>query len=198
MSLTRSRTSTRVRIAAIAIAALALLMPAAPAALAGGLRNCVDVPAPQSGRVGCWEEVWADGVQHRMTFSNTSFKGATPKPLDAFYVIAPQTDKPQGAPPNTFPHDHVVRDIPAQNHGTYSVQLQGFFVLCSGQGIVSRACVPSWTFIGGPDPLPFATTVNGQPLTSAGAIESAAAAGLVALVNLGPGAVIVGSITGKE
>jgi hypothetical protein len=133
-----------------------------------------------------------------MTFSNTSFKGATPKALDAFYVIAPQTDKPQGAPPNTFPHDHVVRDVPAQNHGDYSVQLQGFFVLCSGQGIVSGACVPSWTSIGGPDPLPFATTVNGQSLTSADAIESAAADGLVALINLGPGAVIVGSISGNE
>ena len=100
------------------------------------------------------------------------------------------------APPNTFPHDHVVRDVPAQNHGDYTVQLQGFFVLCSGQGIVSGACVPSWTSIGGPDPLPFATTVNGHALTSAGAIESAAAAGDLALVNLGPGAVIVGTVSG--
>ncbi len=132
-----------------------------------------------------------------MTFSNTSFKGATPNELDVFYVVAPQTNMPQGAPPNTFPHDHVVRDVPAQNHGTYTVQLQGFFVLCSGQGIVSGACVPSWTSVGGPDPLPFATTVNGQPLTSAGTIESAAAAGLVAPINLGPGAVIVGTISGN-
>ena len=167
MNLTRSRTTTRVRIAAIAIAALALLLPAAPAALAAGLRNCPDVPAAQSGRVGCWEYVWAGGVQHRMTFSNTSFKGATPHALDAFYVVAPQTDTPQGAPPNTFPHDHVVRDIPAQNHGTYSVHLQGFFVLCSGQGIVSGACVPSWTSVGGPDPLPFAT-VRQRPRADVG------------------------------
>lgn len=198
MNVTSSRMNTRVRIAAIAIAALALLVPAAPAALAAGLRNCVDVPVAQSGRVGCWEDVWANGVQLRMTFSNTSFKGATPKELDGFYVVGPQTDAPQGAPPNTFAHDHVVRDVPAQNHGTYSVHLQGFFVLCSGQGIVSGACVPTWTFVGGTDPLPFATTVNGQPLTSTDAIESAAAAGLVALINLGPGAVIVGSISGNE
>jgi len=54
-----------------------------------------------------------------------------------------------------------------------------FFVLCSGQGIVNGACVPTWTSVVGPDPLPFATTVNGHPMTSAGAIESAAAAGLV-------------------
>jgi hypothetical protein len=184
-------------VATLGLATAALGIAAAPVG-AAGLRNCVDVPAAQSGRVGCWEDVWAGGVQHRMTFSNTTFKGAEPKALDAFYVVAPQTDAPQGAPPNTFPHDHVVRDIPAQNHGEYSVQLQGFFVLCSGQGIVSGACVPSWTSLGGPDPLPFATTVNGRSLTSADAIESAAAGGLVALVNLGPGAVIVGTISGNE
>jgi hypothetical protein len=73
--------------------------------------------------------------------------------------------------------------------------MQGFFVLCSGQGIVSGACVPAWTSIGGPDPLPFATTVHGQPLTSTEAIESAAGAGDLALINLGPGAVIVGAVT---
>jgi hypothetical protein len=188
---------TRVRRAAIAVATLALVLPAAAPAQAAGLRNCVDVTGPAAGLAGCWEDVWANGVQHRMTFSNTSFKGATPGALDPFYVIAPQTDAPQGAPPNTFPHDHVVRDVPAQNHGDYSVKLQGFFVLCSGPGLVSTACVPSWTSIGGPGPLPFATTVNGMSLTSAGAIESAAAAGLVALINLGPDAVIVGSISGR-
>ena len=193
---TRIHTTTRLFIATLALAGAALGLAAVPAG-AAGLRNCVDVPASQSGRVGCYEDVWANDVQHRMTFSNTSFKGATPQILDAFYVVAPQTDAPQGAPPNTFPHDHVVRDVPAHNHGSYSVRLQGFFVLCSGQGIVSGACVPSWTFVGGPDPLPFATTVNGHRLTSVGTIESAAGAGLVALINLGPDAVIVGSISGN-
>jgi hypothetical protein len=193
----RFQTTTRVLIATIALGA-AFGVASAPSADAAGLRNCVDISGPQSGRVGCYELVWANGSEYRMTFSNTSFAGATPKELDPFYVLAPQTDTPQGAPPNTFPHDHVVRDIPAQNHGSYSVHLQGFFVLCSGQGIVSGACVASWTSVGGPDPLPFARTVNGQPLTSADAIESAAAAGLVAPINLGPGAVIVGSISGKD
>ena len=101
-------------------------------------------------------------------------------------------------PKNRVPaHDHVVRDVPAQNHGSYSVQLQGYFVLCSRQGIDSGACVPAWTFLGGPDPLPLAVTVNGQPLTSTDAIESAADAGNLALINLGPGAVIVGTISGN-
>jgi hypothetical protein len=191
----RIQTTTRLFVATVSLAAMALAVVAAPAVGAAGLRNCVDVAGPQSGRAGCYEDVWADGTQYRMTFSNTRFTGAIPKELDPFYVLAPQTDKPQGAPPNTFPHDHVVRAVPNQNHGEYSLQLQGFFVLCSGQGIVSGACVPSWTSIGGPDPMPFAKTVNGRPLTSTVAIEAAAAAGNLALINLGPGAVIVGAIT---
>jgi hypothetical protein len=130
-----------------------------------------------------------------MTFSNQSFDGAKPGALDPFYVVAAQTGTPQGAPPNTFAHDHVVRSVPSQNHGQYSVQLQGFFVLCSGEGIVSGACVPVWTSLGG-DPMPLAQTVDGQPLTSTDAIESAADAGDLALINLGPGAVIVGTVTG--
>lgn len=197
MSLTSSRFKTPARIAAIAVAALALLLPAAPAVLGAGLRSCPDVPAAQSNRVGCYEYVWAGGVQHRMVFSNTSFQGATPQPLDAFYVVAPQTDQPQGAPPNTFPHDHVVRDVPASNHGDYSVHLQSYFVFCSALGIGTGSCVPAMTTIPGLGTVPFAKTVNGQPLTSAGAIESAAAAGLVTPLNLGPGAVIVGSISGS-
>ncbi len=195
MTTTRLPTITRRFIAMLAVAGLTLALSAGPAA-AAGLRNCVDIPGPQSGRVACYELVWADGSQYRMTFSNQGFGGATPHALAPFYVVAPQTGMPQGAPPNTFPHDHVVRGTAAQNHGTHSVQLQGFFVLCSGEGIVSGACVPSWTSVGGPDPLPFATTVYGQPLTSAGAIESAATAGLVLPLNLGPGAVIVGTISG--
>jgi hypothetical protein len=172
---------------------------AAQAAVAGGgLRNCVEITRPQSGRAGCYELVWSDGVQYRMTFSNTGFDGATPHELDPFYVLAPQTGAPQGYPPNTFPHDHVVPSIPAGNHGTYGVKLQGFFVVCSGQGLVSGACVPSWTSLGGPNPVPFAATVKGHALTSTDAIEAAAAAGDLFLQNLGPGAVIVGSASASH
>jgi len=191
----RFRSMTLAGIAAMALALTAFGLATAPAATGAGLRNCVDVTGPQSGRVGCYELVWANGIEYRMTFSNTRFSGSAPQELDAFYVVGAQTDRPQGAPPNTFAHDHVVRDVPQQNHGQYTTKLQGFFVLCSGQGIVSGACVPSWSSLGG-DPLPFATTVNDQPLTSTSVIESAASAGDVALVNLGPGAVIVGTISG--
>jgi hypothetical protein len=192
MNKTRFQTASRLFVAALALGTLAIGVAAAPSADAAGLRNCVDVAGPQSGRVGCYEDVWADGTQVRMTFSNQAFAGAKPGVLDPFYVVAAQTGTPQGAPPNTFAHDHVVRAVPHQNQGQYSVQLQGFFVLCSGQGIVSGACVPVWTSLGG-DPLPLAGHVNGQALTSTEAIESAATAGNLALINLGPGAVIVGS-----
>jgi len=53
------------------------------------------------------------------------------------------------------------------------------------------------TTIQGLGTVPFAKTVNGHWLTSADAIESASADGLVALINLGPGAVIVGRISGN-
>jgi hypothetical protein len=193
-----NRTTLRTLIGGSAAAAALVVMTTAGAVHAGaggGIRNCVDITGKHVNRVACTENVWAGDVQYRMTFSNPMFSGATPKDLDAFYVLAPQTDQPQGAPPNTFAHDHVVRDVPAHNKGSYSVKLQGYFVLCSGPGITSGDCVPTWTFIGGPDPLPLATTVDGQPLTSTDAIESAAAAGDVALLNLGPTAVIVGSIS---
>jgi hypothetical protein len=193
MMTTRIQSTTRLLFATVSLAAVALALVAAPAG-AAGLRNCVDIAGPQSGRVGCYEDVWADGAQVRMTFSNTRFAGATPKELAPFYVLAPQTDVPQGAPPNTFPHDHVVRGVPGQNHGDHSVRMQGFFVLCSGPGIVSGACLPAWTAVGN-DTLPFAQTVDGQSLTSTQAIESAANNGDVALINLGPGAVIVGAVT---
>jgi hypothetical protein len=192
----RIQTMTRLFVAAVSLGAVALAFVAAPAAGAAGLRNCVDVAGPQSGRVGCYENVWTDGAQVRMTFSNQSFKGATPKALDPFYVLAPQTDIPQGNVP-AFLHDHVVRTVPSQNHGSYSVQLQGYFVLCTGQGIVTGACVPLWTSPGG-DPLPFAGHVNGQALTSTEAIESAASAGNLALINLGPSAVLVGTVSGSN
>jgi hypothetical protein len=193
MNTTRFQRATRSLIATVAIGGLALIGVAAGPVGAAGLRNCVDVTGPQAGRVGCYEDVWADGTQVRVTFANQSFKGATPKDLDPFYVVAPQTDMPQGVVP-TFMHDHVVRTVPSQNHGAYSVKLQGFFVICTAQGIVSGACVPFWTSPGGPA-LPFAGHVNGQPLTSTETIESAANAGDLALINLGPGAVIVGAVT---
>lgn len=184
----------RVLIATLAIAGLAVMGGgAAGSAQAGGLRNCTAIGASFP-RSGCWEDVWAGGAEYRMTFATgccTQFKGHVPDGLDNFYVIAPQDDPPQSLAAS-FRHDHVVRDIPAQNHGTYSTRLHGFFVLCSAAGIASGACVFE---LNSPAPgltLPFARTVNGQALTSVEPLEAAVDAGLITLVDTG--AVIIGTI----
>ena len=189
--MTHYRKITGVLIATIALAALALGLPAAAPVHAAGLRNCVDVTGPAAAHVACYELVWANGVEFRMTFANQDFKGATPSDkLDNFYVVAPQTDAPQGTLP--FLHDHVVRDVPRQNHGDYSVKLRGIFALCSAQGIATGACVPYMATYEGFGTLPLAKTVNGQELTSVEPIESAAASGLITLLDTG--AVLVGTI----
>jgi len=194
--MTRLHLGTKIRlvVTAAAIAGMTLGVGAQPAA-AGGIRNCVTLTGKQVDHVGCYENVWAGDVEYRMTFSNVGFNGNTPHELDPLYVLAPQTGSPQG-PVAAFPHDHVVRDIPSHNGGSYTTKLQGYFVLCTGQGLVSGACVATWLAYVGPA-MPFATTVNGEPLTSAAAIESAAASGDVALINLGPDAVLVGTISGR-
>jgi hypothetical protein len=186
-----------IRVITLAGALAVAFGAAGQAALAGdgGIRNCVDITRKQFNRVGCYEKVWAGGVEYRMTFSNTTFSGNTPGDLDPFYVTGPQGAVAQGPVP-TFPHDHTVTAIPKGNGGTLTTKLQGFFVLCSGQGLISGACDATWMTPVGTNPLPFANTVHGQHLTSVEAIEVAAAAGDVALVNLGPEAVIVGSISG--
>ena len=192
----KHRTNIRTLISSsVAAAAIALMAVGgvAQAADGGGIRNCVDLTGKQANQVGCYEHVWSGDAEYRMTFSNLTFGGSTPKDLDAFYVIAPQRAEAQGPVP-TFPHDHVVRDIPKANGGAYTTKLQGFFVLCSGQGLISGACVPLWTAPGG-DALPFAKSVDGHDLTSTDTIEADAAAGDLVLVNLGPTAVIVGSIS---
>ena len=191
MTKSRIRSAFSMFVATAALAGIGLGVATASPAQAAGLRNCVEILGPQSGRVGCYELVWADGVEYRMTFSNQGFDGAPPHDLDPFYLVAPQSENPQGYPPNTFAHDHVVREIPAGNYGTYSTKLQGFFVVCSEQGMLSGACVPSPSPVG-----PLVQTVNGHTLTSTEAIEAAADAGLVVPINLGPSAVIVGTISG--
>jgi len=134
--------------------------------------------------------VWVNEVQIKMTFVHAPFL-ATPKAtIDPFYVVAPQTDVPQGGPVPFF-HDHVVGDAPQQNLGDFSVVLHGFLVFCSAEGISSGGCVP--TFTSSPQGiLPFAKTVNGQMLTSADPIESPANSGLIVLVDTG--ALILGTI----
>jgi len=170
----------------MAVVALASFSGGASPAAAAGLRNCTTM-AGEIGVAGCWEDVWAGGAEYRLTFATGccgSFKGKMPSDLDAFYVIAPQAEPAQSLNAS-FRHDHVVRDIPVGNHGSYSVRLHGYFVICSSAGIATGACVYE---LNSPAPgftLPFAKTVNGQALTSVEPIEAAADAGLITLVDLG-------------
>jgi hypothetical protein len=195
MNITRPfQNVTRILVATMALAGLTLTTGgAAGSAQAAGLRNCTEIGGgfPRSG---CWEDVWAGGAEYRMTFATgccTQFKGNVPDDLDNFYVIAPQAEPPQSLDA-FFRHDHVVRDIPAQSHGSYSTRLHGYFVLCSASGIASGACVFELNSLAPGVTLPFAKTVNGQALTSVEPLEAAVGAGLITLVDTG--AVIVGTI----
>jgi len=165
----------RVILGTAAVAALTIVLGAASPAQAAGLKNCGDngIVAP------CFENVWSNGVQVKMTF--VQFNPAPSNaPTRNFYVIAPQTGAPQGWAP--FLHDHVIGELSPQNH---QVRYHAFFVMCSGQGIVSGGCVPTMTAIPGFGTIPFANSVNGQRLTSTETIESAANAGLVTLFDTG-------------
>ena len=180
--------------ATMAGAALAVVAPAAAPVDAAGPRNCTELTGHDVDQVGCYELVWVDGAEVRMTFANVQFRGNVPSDkLGVFYVIGPQDDTPQSEEA-TFVHDHTVGSTPRQNHGSYRVVLQTFFVLCSAEGITSGACVPTVSPLPTGD-LPLATTVNGQMLTSVEVIEAAVDAGLVTLLDTGQP--IVGTVSGR-
>ena len=163
---------TNVLLAAVILAAVAFLVPAASPAQAAGLINCV--PLSLTDRSGaCWESVWVNGVERRMVFPQEAqeFPGAIHSDrVGNFYVIAPQTDTPQGALP--FRHDHTVAD-------THFTKLHGYLVFCSAQGYISGSCVSETGNV------PLAKTVNGQSLKTIEAIESGVNAGLLTLLDTG-------------
>ena len=110
---------------------------------AGGLRNCVDITGKQIDRVGCYENVWADGTEHRMTFSNQHLlRAPRPTSLDPFYVLAPQRADRRRAcwPPSRTTTSSAT--VPAGDTARTDVKLQGYFVLCTGQGLASGALRP--------------------------------------------------------
>ena len=181
------RSAARIKMAAIPIAFLALVATGAPVVSAAGPTNCIEVTGPSAELRGCWEHVWVDGSEYRMSFfgGGKPFKGSVPtEKLGNFYVVGPQTDTPQSLD-HPFGHDHVVEALPRQNGGHYTPIYQGILVLCS-----SSACVPSTVSQG----TPLAVTVNGQPLTSAEAIEAAADAGHVLLI---PAGIVIGALGGR-
>jgi hypothetical protein len=170
---------------AVASIAISLFVSAVPAAQAAPV-NCTR----QTHKGACYEFVWVHGVQVRMTFP----QAGNPLPTipnaktQNFYVIAQQTDTPQGDLPAN--HDHTIQAAPGDPGWTPF--MHGYFVVCSAEAITSGECVAVSSDFGG-GPLPLAQSVNGQPLTSAETIEAGIEAGLLELVDTG--AVFIGNVS---
>jgi len=176
------RRSIAVAVVSIAISMFVSAVPAAQAAPV----NCVH----QTHQGACWELVWVNGVEVRMTFS----QAGDPLPtipnakVQNFYVMAAQTATPQGfAPPI---HDHTIQAAPGDPGWTPF--MHGYFVVCSAEGLASGACVAVVTDFGF-GALPLAQSVKGEPLTSAETIEAGIEAGL--LVAVDTGAVFLGTVS---
>jgi hypothetical protein len=177
------RRSIAVAVASIAISMFVSAVPAAQAAPV----NCVH----QTHQGACYELVWVNGVEVRMTFP----QAGNPLPtipnakVQNFYVIAAQTDTPQGDVPSPI-HDHTIQAAPGDPDGTPF--MHGYFVICSAEGPTNDDCVAVDTDFGA-GPLPLAQSVNGEPLTSAETIEAGIDAGLLDVVDTG--AVFLGTVS---
>jgi hypothetical protein len=173
------RRSIAVAVVSIAISMFVSAVPAQAAPV-----NCLD----RTHQGACYELVWVHGVEVRMTFP----QAGDPLPtipnakVQNFYVIAAQTDTPQGFVPPI--HDHTIQAAPGDRGWTPF--MHGYFVICSAEGLAS-GCVPVSTDFGF-GPLPLAQSVNGEPLTSAETIEAGIDAGLLDLFDTG--AVFVGTV----
>ena len=177
------RRSIAVAVVSIAISMFVSAVPAAQAAPV----NCLE----QTHQGACWELVWVNGVEVRMTFS----QAGDPLPtipnakVQNFYVIAAQTDTPQGDVPSPI-HDHTIQAAPGDPGWTPF--MHGYFVVCSAAGLASGDCVAVPTDFGA-GPLPLAQSLNREPLTSAETIEAGIDAGLLDLVDTG--AVFIGTVS---
>jgi hypothetical protein len=171
---------------AVVSIAISLFVSAVPAAHAAPV-NCLH----RTHQGACWELVWVNGVEVRMTFP----QAGNPLPtipnakMQNFYTIAAQTDTPQGFVPPI--HDHTIQAAPGEPGWTPI--MHGFFVICSAQGLTSGDCVAVVTDFPGFGTLPLAQSVNGEPLTSAETIEAGIDAGL--LVALDTTAVFLGTVS---
>jgi hypothetical protein len=175
------------RCIAVAVVSMAISMfvSAVPAAQAAPV-NCLH----RTHQGACYELVWVNGVEVRMTFP----QAGNPLPtipnakVQNFYVMAAQTDTPQiDVPPI---HDHTIQAAPGDPGWTPF--MHGYFVICSAAGLSSGDCVAVSTDFGF-GPLPLAQSVNGEPLTSAEMIEAGIDAGLLDLVDTG--AVFLGTVS---
>jgi hypothetical protein len=169
---------------AVVSMAISMFVSAVPAAHAAPV-NCLN----RTHQGACWELVWVNGVEVRMTFP----QAGDPLPtipnarVQNFYVMAAQTATPQGFVPPI--HDHTIQAAPGDPGWTPF--MHGYFVVCSAEGLASGDCVAVDTDFGF-GALPLAQSVKGEPLTSAETIEAGIDAGL--LVALDTGAVFLGTV----
>ena len=176
------------RCIAVAVVSIAISMfvSAVPAAQAAPV-NCLH----RTHQGACWELVWVNGVEVRMTFPQ--FGQPLPHVPNAkvqnFYTIAAQTDTPQGFVPPI--HDHTIQAAPGDPGWTPF--MHGYFVVCSAEGLTSGDCVAVVTDFPGFGTMPLAQSVNGEPLSSAETIEAGIDAGL--LVALDTTAVFLGTVS---
>jgi hypothetical protein len=170
---------------AVVSIAISMFVSAVPAAQAAPV-NCVN----QTHQGACYEFVWVNGVEVRMTFpqAGTPISHIPNAKVQNFYVIAPQTATPQGDIPPI--HDHTIQAAPGDRGWTPF--MHGYFVLCSEKRLTS-GCVATPTDFPGVGTLPLAKSVNGEPLTSAETIEAGIKAGL--LVAFDTGAVFLGTVS---
>ena len=170
---------------AVVSMAISLFVSAVPAQAAPV--NCLH----RTHQGACWELVWVNGVEVRMTFP----QAGNPLPtipnakVQNFYTIAAQTDTPQGFVPPI--HDHTIQAAPGDPGWTPF--MHGYFVVCSDAGLTSGGCVAVVTDFPGFGVLQLAQSVNGEPLTSAETIEAGIDAGL--LVAVDTTAVFVGTVS---
>ena len=170
---------------AVVSMAISLFVSAVPAAQAAPV-NCTR----QTHKGACYEFVWVHGVEVRMTFPQMG----NPLPhvpnakVQNFYVIAQQTETPQGDLPAN--HDHTIQAAPGDPGWTPF--MHGYFVVCSDAGLMS-GCVAVESDFPGFGTLQLAQSVDGEPLTSAETIEAGIDAGL--LVALDTTAVFVGNVS---
>jgi hypothetical protein len=175
------RRSIAVAVVSIAISMFVSAVPAAQAAPV----NCLN----RTHQGACYELVWVNGVEVRMTFP----QAGNPLPtipnakVQNFYVIAAQTDTPQGFVPPI--HDHTIQAAPGDPGWTPF--MHGYFVLCSAEGLTS-GCVATFTEFPGFGTLPLAKSVDGEPLTSAETIEAGIDAGVLDLFDTD--AVFIGTV----
>jgi hypothetical protein len=166
-----------------AMTATVLVALMAPPAAQARVIDCVVQPQPPKGA--CYEPVWVNGQQIIMTFPQDG-RPVDPVPnakTQPWYILGPQTATAQGPTPGFF-HDHVITKAPGE--AGFTPFLHGYLVLCSPQGITTRACTFNWeTPPGGSTPIPLTQSVTGYDLTFAADIQAAANAGLVVLVDTG-------------